>query len=107
MEGLLKGLARVAANEGVAALKSLLNCACGSAGWQIAACGSMKGCCCEQPRSNGRPSSDTATMPVPELGGWTAHRRAAQASGERSSVAGTFTLSKFAEPYDEQHRHNP
>ena len=38
---------------------------------------------------------------------WTARWRAAQASGERSSVAGTFTLSKFAEPYDEQHRHNP
>ena len=31
---------------------------------------------------------------------------AAQASGERSSVAGTVVLSKFAELYDEYDRHN-
>jgi len=37
---------------------------------------------------------------------WTTRRRAAQASGERSSVAGTFAFSKIAEPYDEQYRHN-
>lgn len=29
---------------------------------------------------------------------WTARRRAVQASGERSSVAGDVALSKFAEP---------
>ena len=65
MEGLLKGFARVAANEGVAALKSLLNCACGSAGWQIAACGSTKVGCWGQFRSVGGPSSDTAATPYP------------------------------------------
>ena len=37
---------------------------------------------------------------------WTAHRRAVQASGERSSVAGAVALSKAAELYDQQHRHN-
>lgn len=37
---------------------------------------------------------------------WTTRRQAAQASGERSSVTGTFALSKLAELYDEQRRHN-
>ncbi len=37
---------------------------------------------------------------------WTARWRAAPASGERSSVAGDVALSKLAEPYDQQHRHN-
>ena len=37
---------------------------------------------------------------------WTARQQAAQASGERSSVTGTVVLSKFAELYDEQRRHN-
>ena len=37
---------------------------------------------------------------------WTTRRRAAQASEGRSSVTGTFALSKLAEQYDEHHRHN-
>ena len=64
MEGLLKGLARVAANEG-AASKPLLNCGCRFVGWQIAACGSTKVGSRERSRNNGRPSSDTATTPYP------------------------------------------
>lgn len=50
-DGLLKGLARVAANEGVADLKSLLNCGCRFVGWQIAACGAVKVDRCWQFRS--------------------------------------------------------
>ena len=37
---------------------------------------------------------------------WTTRWQAAQASGERSSVAGDVALSKLTEPYDEQRRHN-
>lgn len=37
---------------------------------------------------------------------WTARWRAVYESGERSAVTGTFTLSKFAEQYDELRRHN-
>ncbi|EGV13937.1 conserved domain protein [Actinomyces sp. oral taxon 175 str. F0384] len=64
MEGLLKGLARVAANERGAS-KPLMSRGCRFVGWQIAACGSTKVGCREQSRNNGGPSSDKVITPCP------------------------------------------
>ena len=64
MEGLLKGLARVAANEGDTS-KPLLSRGCRFVGWQIVACGAAKVGSRERSRNNGRPSSDMATTPYP------------------------------------------
>ena len=60
MEGLLKGLARVAANERGAS-KPLMSRGCRFADQRLAACVSTKVGCREQSRNNGGPSSGAAT----------------------------------------------